>query len=228
MNNRLLLTCLTLWLSHTVLSAPLETSTEKSGAEEAHPATPKSVNLEDKVKAAVQKAELDASLAAQDAVKHGHKAESRVERIRGSAEPSHETNDETADDKPNQTSRKHATLVSYTDEGPHIKRVKEHKVNRKPGGLGKMMGLGELGDIGGNNNDYKEDTRLEDRLAMEAEEEKKYETGEGYGTGAVEDVQDQGGKMEEKVSTGPRIYKDRTLQRNKAFRPRLRLKVPTS
>lgn len=73
--------------------------------------------------------------------------------------------------------------VSYTDEGPHIKRVKEHKVNRKPGGLGKMMGLGELGDIGGNNNDYKEDTRLEDRLAMEAEEEKKYETGEGYGTG---------------------------------------------
>ena len=73
--------------------------------------------------------------------------------------------------------------VSDIDEGPHIKRVKEHKVNRKPGGLGKMMGLGELGDLGGNNNDYKEDTRLEDRLAMEAEEEKKYETGEGYGTG---------------------------------------------
>lgn len=62
------------------------------------------------VKEAVQKAELDASLAAQDAVKHGHKAESRVERIRGSAEPSHESNDETADYKPNQTSRKHATL----------------------------------------------------------------------------------------------------------------------
>ena len=59
----------------------------------------------------MQKAELDASLAAQDAVKHGHKAESRVERIRGSAEPSHESNDETADDRePNQTSRKHATL----------------------------------------------------------------------------------------------------------------------
>ncbi|XP_020612927.1 uncharacterized PE-PGRS family protein PE_PGRS46-like isoform X2 [Orbicella faveolata] len=183
MNNRLLLTCLTLCLSHTVFSAPLETSTVKSGAEEAHPATPKSVNLEDKVKEAVQKAELDASLAAQDAVKHGHKAESRVERIRGSAEPSHESNDETADDKPNQTSRKHATLVSDIDEGPHIKRVKEHKVNRKPGGIGKMMGLGELGDLGGNNNDYKEDTRLEDRLAMEAEEEKKYETGEGYGGG---------------------------------------------
>lgn len=46
-----------------------------------------------------------------------------------------------------------------------------------------MMGLGELGDLGGNNNGYKEDTRLEDRLAMEAEEEKKYETGEGYGGG---------------------------------------------
>lgn len=66
------------------------------------------------------------------------------------------------------------------DEGGHIKRVKEHKVNRKPGG--KMMGVGGI-DIGGNSNDYKEDTKLEDRLAMEAEEEKKYETGEGYGTG---------------------------------------------
>ena len=46
-----------------------------------------------------------------------------------------------------------------------------------------MMGLGELGDLAGNNNEYKEDTRLEDRLALEAEEEKKYETGEGYGGG---------------------------------------------
>ena len=74
-------------------------------------------------------------------------------------------------------------VASDLDEGPHVKRVKEHKVNRKPSGMGKMLGLGELGDIGGNNNEYKEDTRLEDRLAMEAEEEKKYETGEGYGTG---------------------------------------------
>jgi len=62
------------------------------------------------VKEAVQKAELDASLAAQDAVKHGHKAESRVEKIRGSAEPGHQSNDATTDVKPNQTSRKHATL----------------------------------------------------------------------------------------------------------------------
>lgn len=59
------------------------------------------------------------------------------------------------------------------EEGSHIKRVKEHKVNRKPG----------FSDFGGSNNDYKEDTKLEDRLAMEAEEEKKYETGEGYGPG---------------------------------------------
>ncbi|XP_078376415.1 uncharacterized protein LOC144659782 isoform X3 [Oculina patagonica] len=169
MNNRLLLTCLTLCLSHTVLSAPLETSTEKSGAEE--------------VKEAVQKAELDASLAAQDAVKHGHKAESRVQSIKESAEPSHGSSDETGKDKPDLPVRKHANLVSDVDEGPHIKRVKEHKVNRKPGGMGKMMGLGELGDLAGNNNAYKEDTRLEDRLAMEAEEEKKYETGEGYGGG---------------------------------------------
>ncbi|KAJ7386768.1 hypothetical protein OS493_006793 [Desmophyllum pertusum] len=183
MNNRLLLTCLTLCLSHAVLSAPLESTTEKSGAEEAHPATPKSVNLEDKVKEAVQRAELDASLAAQDAVKHGHKAESRVENSKESAEPSDGNNDHTGDDKPVQAVRKHATLVSDIDEGPHIKRVKEHKVNRKPGGMSKMLGLGELGELGANNDNYKEDTRLEDRLAMEAEEEKKYETGEGYGGG---------------------------------------------
>lgn len=74
-------------------------------------------------------------------------------------------------------------LVSYIDEGFYIKWVKEYKVNWKLGGLGKMMGLGELGDIGGNNNDYKEDIRLEDCLVMEVEEEKKYEIGEGYGIG---------------------------------------------
>lgn len=181
MNRRLLLTCLTLCLSHAVSSVPLESSAEKSGREEAHPATPKSVNLEDKVKEAVQKAELDASLAAQDAVKHGHKAETRVESIK-SSETSEGSNDLNPDEKP-AVARKHETSVSDLDEGPHIKRVKEHKVNRKPGGVGKMLGLGELGDLGGNNNEYKEDTRLEDRLAMEAEEEKKYETGEGYGTG---------------------------------------------
>ncbi|XP_022788540.1 spidroin-1-like isoform X4 [Stylophora pistillata] len=167
MNRRLLLTCLTLCLSHAVSSVPLESSAEKSGREE--------------VKEAVQKAELDASLAAQDAVKHGHKAETRVESIK-SSETSEGSNDLNPDEKP-AVARKHETSVSDLDEGPHIKRVKEHKVNRKPGGMGKMLGLGELGDLGGNNNEYKEDTRLEDRLAMEAEEEKKYETGEGYGTG---------------------------------------------
>lgn len=77
----------------------------------------------------------------------------------------------------------HFFLVNEDDEGGHMKRVKEHKVNRKPGGVRKMLGLGGMGEMGGVNNDYKEDTRLEDRLAMEAEEEKKYETGEGYGTG---------------------------------------------
>lgn len=74
------------------------------------------------------------------------------------------------------------TLLGHDDEeGNRMKRVKEHKVNRKPSG--RTLNLGGMGDLGGNNNDYKEDTRLEDRLAMEAEEEKKYETGEGYGTG---------------------------------------------
>lgn len=110
MNIRLLFTCLTLCLSHSVFSAPLET-TEKPGSEQVHREDSKSVNLENK------------------------------------------GNDD--------------------EEGSHIKRVKEHKVNRKPG----------FSDFGGNNNDYKEDTKLEDRLAMEAEEEKKYETGEGYGPG---------------------------------------------
>ena len=59
--------------------------------------------------------------------------------------------------------------------------MKEHRVNRKP--RGKMLGLRGISNLRGNSDDYKEDTRLEDRLAMEAEEEKKYETGEGYGTG---------------------------------------------
>ncbi|XP_073235182.1 uncharacterized protein [Porites lutea] len=110
MNIRLLFTCLTLCLSHSVFSAPLET-TEKPGSEQVHREDSKSVNLENK--------------------------------------------------------------GNEDEEGSHIKRVKEHKVNRKPG----------FSDFGGNNNDYKEDTKLEDRLAMEAEEEKKYETGEGYGPG---------------------------------------------
>ena len=67
------------------------------------------------------------------------------------------------------------------DEKEGTKRVKEHRVNRKP--RGKMLGLRGISNLRGNSDDYKEDTRLEDRLAMEAEEEKKYETGEGYGTG---------------------------------------------
>lgn len=58
----------------------------------------------------MQRAELDASLAAQDAVKHGHKAESRVENNKESAEPSDGNNDHTGDDKPVQAVRKHATL----------------------------------------------------------------------------------------------------------------------
>ena len=62
------------------------------------------------VKEAVQKAELDASLAAQDAVKHGHKAESRVESIKESSGPSHEGSDQTGQDKPDQPVRKHANL----------------------------------------------------------------------------------------------------------------------
>ena len=62
------------------------------------------------VKEAVQKAELDAGLAAQDAMKHGHKAESRVESIKESAEPSHEGSDQTGEDKPDQPVKKHTNL----------------------------------------------------------------------------------------------------------------------
>lgn len=69
------------------------------------------------------------------------------------------------------------------DESEHtaLKRVKEHRVQHgKPqSGLSHLMGMSELGDIAPNTNSYKEDTKLEDRLAIEAEEEKKYE--DGYG-----------------------------------------------
>lgn len=181
MNSRLLLTCLALCLSHTVFSAPLNTS-EKPGEEQAHRANSKSINLEDKVKEAVQRAELDASLAAEDAVRHGHKAESRVTITKGSSDHTEgSTEHVTEDEKPTLHVRTHAPLGHDDEEGNRMKRVKEHKVNRKPSG--RTLNLGGMGDLGGNNNDYKEDTRLEDRLAMEAEEEKKYETGEGYGTG---------------------------------------------
>lgn len=156
-----------------MFSAPLETR-EKPGSEQVHREDSKSVNLENKVREAVQKAELDASLAAEDAVRHGHKAEERVKSNKGASEPSEGSNDHVTDsDKPTLHIRTHASIGNDDEEGSHIKRVKEHKVNRKPG----------FSDFGGNNNDYKEDTKLEDRLAMEAEEEKKYETGEGYGPG---------------------------------------------
>lgn len=167
MNIRLLLACLALCLSQAVLSAPLDAS-QKPG--------------EEQVKEAVKKAELDASLAAEDAVRHGHKAESRVTNDKDSSEEAEGSTDHvTVDNKPTLHTRTHALENEDDDEGNNSKRVKEHKVNRKPSR--KMLGLGGFGDLGGNNNDYKEDTRLEDRLAMEAEEEKKYETGEGYGAG---------------------------------------------
>ena len=59
------------------------------------------------VKEAVQKAELDASLAAQDAVRHGHKAEARVENAK-TTETSDGSNDHNVDDKPKAVS-KHET-----------------------------------------------------------------------------------------------------------------------
>lgn len=181
MNIRLLLACLALCLSQAVLSAPLDAS-QKPGEEQANQTSSKSINLEDKVKEAVKKAELDASLAAEDAVRHGHKAESRVTNDKDSSEEAEGSTDHvTVDNKPTLHTRTHALENEDDDEGNNSKRVKEHKVNRKPSR--KMLGLGGFGDLGGNNNDYKEDTRLEDRLAMEAEEEKKYETGEGYGAG---------------------------------------------
>lgn len=61
----------------------------------------------------MQKAELDASLAAQDAVKHGHKAETRVESIK-SSEASDASNDHNSNEKPT-ASRKHETSGKPSD-----------------------------------------------------------------------------------------------------------------
>lgn len=71
-------------------------------------------------------------------------------------------------------------------------RVKEHRVHRKP--LSHLLGMSELGDLGNSNGpaSYKEDTKLEDRLALEAEEEKKYE--DGYGGNQWEDGPTGGSK----------------------------------
>lgn len=63
------------------------------------------------VKEAVLKAELDASLAAEDAVRHGHKAEERVKSNKGASEPSEGSNDHVTDsDKPTLHIRTHATI----------------------------------------------------------------------------------------------------------------------
>ncbi|XP_029199293.2 spidroin-1-like isoform X9 [Acropora millepora] len=168
MNIRLLLACLALCLTQAVLPTPLDTL-QKPG--------------EEQVKEAVKKAELDASLAAEDAMRHGHKAESRVSNNKDSSEQAEGSTDHvTGDSKSTSHLRTYSSLDSEDDdEKEGTKRVKEHRVNRKP--RGKMLGLRGIGNLRGNSDDYKEDTRLEDRLAMEAEEEKKYETGEGYGTG---------------------------------------------
>lgn len=49
-------------------------------------------------------------------------------------------------------------------------------ISKLDGSLGPLSLAGAAGS-----NSYKEDTKLEDRLAMEAEEEKKFENGESYG-----------------------------------------------
>ena len=56
-------------------------------------------------------------------------------------------------------------------------------MTRKLGPHHKGHGIFDFSDISSSNSPraYTEDTGLEDRLAMEAEEEKKYETGENYG-----------------------------------------------
>ena len=61
------------------------------------------------VKEAVKKAELDASLAAEDAVRHGHKAESRVTNDKDSSEEAEGSTDHvTVDNKPTLHTRTHA------------------------------------------------------------------------------------------------------------------------
>jgi len=63
------------------------------------------------VKEAVQRAELDASLAAEDAVRHGHKAESRITGNKGSSEQTEGSTDHvTGKDKPSLHVRTHASL----------------------------------------------------------------------------------------------------------------------
>lgn len=63
------------------------------------------------VKEAVQRAELDASLAAEDAVRHGHKAEARVTGNKGSSEHTEGSTDHvTGDDKLTLHVRTHASL----------------------------------------------------------------------------------------------------------------------
>ena len=69
------------------------------------------------VKEAVKKAELDASLAAQDAMRHGHKAESRVSNNKDSSEQDEGSTDHvTGDSKSTSHLRTYSslgTLISF-------------------------------------------------------------------------------------------------------------------
>ncbi|XP_032241337.2 spidroin-1 isoform X1 [Nematostella vectensis] len=157
-------TCLIVLFLYQVYAAPLDF--DKSG--------------EDQVKEAVQKAEEAAKHAAEESVSHGHKAETRVpaDKLRSLASDLEESlREDKAEKKVTMHNRKHARPEESDDDVFQEKRVKEHRVHRKPS-LSRLMGIGDMGDSG-NSNSYKEDTKLEDRLAMEAEEEKKYE--DGYG-----------------------------------------------
>ncbi|XP_031558210.1 uncharacterized protein LOC116294696 isoform X4 [Actinia tenebrosa] len=163
-------TCIIIFLGYEAFAAPLDS--DKSG--------------EEQVKDAVRKAEAAASLAAEDSIAHGHKAEARV-----SEEKVNRLASEVEDDssmKEGHAAKKVNLMMKHLDkkesdsddESEHtaMKRIKEHRVHRKPS-LSHLMGMAELGDVSSNTNAYKEDTKLEDRLALEAEEEKKYE--DGYG-----------------------------------------------
>lgn len=79
------------------------------------------------VKEAVQRAELDASLAAEDAVRHGHKAESRITIIKGSSDHTEGSTDHvTEDEKPTLHVRTHAPLGTLSNIICHIDILRKY------------------------------------------------------------------------------------------------------
>lgn len=154
-----------------VLSLPLEPIPGKSG--------------EDQVKDAVHKAELAAKNAALQNEKNGNSAEMRVAAIKAKLNALHSIKQHMQTvhklhpelkslRKWGHTNHPNNNFKSYNHQPYDFMSYHHFRRPRHRNTLSKMITLKDLARGAAVPNNYKEDTTLEDRLALEAEEDKKY------------------------------------------------------